>query len=104
MKKILKIVMGLLLLLLIIFFSTGLVIKETNYEVSITVNKSIEKVFNAFNNHTELQKWIPSVKSFEPVNEVEGKVGSTYKMVVVDANGNDFEMIETVIAFERIKE
>ena len=39
------------------------------------------------------------MKSFEPMEEKEGKVGSTYKMIV-DENGKDFEMIETVTAFE----
>jgi uncharacterized protein YndB with AHSA1/START domain len=103
MKKILKIIIGILLLLLIVFLLTGLVVKETTYEVSVIVNKPIEKVFEAFNNHTELEKWIPAVKSFEPIEEKPGMVGSTYKMVVIDANGNDFEMIETVTAFEKDK-
>jgi len=100
-KKILKIILGILLLLLIVFLLTGLVVKKTTYEVSTTVHKPIEKVFEAFNNHTELEKWIPAVKSFEPIEEKDGMVGSTYKMVVIDANGNDFEMIETVTAFEK---
>ena len=100
MKKTLKIIIGILLLLMIVFLFTGLIVKETNYEVSTTVNKPLNEAFIAFNNHEELQKWIPAVKSFEPINIVEGMVGSTYKMVVIDANGNDFEMIETVTAFE----
>lgn len=100
MRKTLKIIIGLLLLLLIVFLSTGLVVKETKYEVSTIVQKQVEQVFEAFNDEAALKEWIPSIKSFEPINEVEGRVGSTYKMVVIDANGNDFEMIETVTAFE----
>lgn len=103
MKKVLKIIIGILLLLLVIFLLTGLIVKETNYEVSTTVNKPLIETFTAFNNHEDLQKWIPAVKSFKPVEEVEGMVGSTYKMVVIDANGNDFEMDETIIAFEENK-
>ena len=100
MKKILKIIIAALLLLLIVFLLTGLVVKETKYEVSTTVNKPLIETFTAFNNHKELQKWIPSIKSFEPIEEKKGMVGSTYKMIVIDANGNDFEMIETITAFE----
>ena len=103
MKKILKIIIGILLLLLIVLLLTGLVVKETKYEVSTTVNKPLIETFIAFNNHEELQKWIPAVKSFEPIEERDGMVGSTYKMVVIDANGNDFEMIETVTVFEMNK-
>ena len=68
--------------------------------MSTTVNKPIEQVFEAFNDKEKLKEWMPTIKSFEPVNEIEGMVGSTYKMVVIDANGNDFEMIETITAFE----
>lgn len=100
MKKILKLIIGILLLLMIVFLLTGLVVKETNYEVSTTVNKPLIETFSAFNNHEDLQKWIPAVKSFEPIEEKDGMVGSTYKMVVIDANGDDFEMIETITAFE----
>tara|TARA_R110002073_G_scaffold72537_1_gene177482 strand:- start:475967 stop:476491 length:525 start_codon:yes stop_codon:yes gene_type:complete len=100
MKKFLKITIGILLLLLVVFLLTGLLVKETNYEVSTTVNKPLNEVFAAFNNSKELQKWIPAVKSIEPVEEKTGMVGSTYKMIVIDANGNDFEMIETITAFE----
>jgi len=83
----------------LIFLATGLVVKETTYEVSTTINKPVEEVFTAFNDHTKIKEWIPTVKSFDAIEEKEGKVGSTYKMIV-DENGKDFEMKETITAFE----
>ena len=100
MKRILKIVGSLLLLLLVVFLLTGLVVKETNYKASVTIKKPVEEVFTTFNDAAKLKEWMTSIKSFEAIDEKEGKVGSTYKIIVLDANGNDFEMKEKVIAFE----
>lgn len=102
MKRILKILGGLLLLLMIVFFATGLVVKETTYQVSVTIDKPVEEVFKVFNNQSKLKDWIPSVKVFEPIEEKEGKVGSTYRMVV-DNQGKDFEMTERITVFEENK-
>lgn len=99
MKKIIKIPLIVIGIIALIFFATGLIVDETTYEVSTTVNKPVEEVFAAFNDHTILQEWIPSVKSFKAIEEKEGKVGSRYKLIV-DDNGKDFEMTETVTAFE----
>ena len=102
MKRILKLLGGLILLLLIVFFATGLVVKETKYQVSTTINKPVEEVFEVFNDQSKLREWIPSVKTFEAIEEKEGKVGSTYRMVV-DNQGEDFEMIERITAYEENK-
>jgi len=98
MKKVLKIVISVFVILAVIFLATGIFIKETAYSVSTTVNKPVEEVFKTFNDNTIITEWIPSVKSFEAIEEIEGKIGSTYKLVV-DENGNNFEMIETVTEF-----
>ncbi len=70
--------------------------------MSTTVNKPVDEVFKVFNDQSKLKEWIPSVKLIEPIEEKEGKVGSTYKMVV-DNQGKDFEMIEKITAFEENK-
>ena len=98
MKKILKIVLGIIGVVAVIFLATGLIVKETTYEVSTTIDKPIEQVFTAFNDHTKLQEWIPNIKSFDPIDEKERKVGSTYKMIV-DEKGKNFEMKETIIEY-----
>ena len=99
MKKILKVISILLGLLVLVFFATGLVVKETNYEVSTTIDKPVEEVFKAFNDHSNLSEWVTSIKSFTPIEEKEGMVGSRYKIIVDDGSGNDFEMTETITEF-----
>jgi len=98
MKKIFKILLGIIAILLIVFLATGLIIKETTYEVSTSIDKPVEEVFAAFNDHTKIKEWIPSIKSFEAIDEKEGMVGSTYKMIV-DDNGKEFKMKETITEF-----
>ena len=102
MRKVLKIIIGILLMLALVFLATGIFVKETSYSVSTTVNKPVEEVFKTFNDNTVITQWIPSVKSFEAIEEKEGKVGSTYKLTV-DDKGNSFEMVETITEFEENK-
>lgn len=99
MKKVLKWVSFLLAALVLVFFLTGLVVKETTYQVSTTIDKPVEEVFKAFNDHSNLSQWVTSIKSFTPIEEKEGMVGSTYKIIVDDGSGKDFEMTETITEF-----
>ncbi len=48
--KVIKIILGIIVLISLVFFSTGLVIKEIEYKTEITINKPIEKVFLVFKN------------------------------------------------------
>ncbi|NVK51666.1 MAG: SRPBCC family protein [Flavobacteriaceae bacterium] len=96
--KAIKIILGIVTVLVIIFFSTGLIIKETNYTVQVTIDKPLDKTFTAFNNLEEMAVWLPEVKSVEPIVVKPGVVGSEYKMTV-DNNGQTVTMTEKVLAF-----
>jgi len=102
MRKVLKIIIGILLILALVFLATGIFVKETSYSVSTTVNKPVEEVFKTFNDNRVITEWIPSVKSFEAIEVKEGMIGSTYKLTV-DDKGNSFEMVETITEFEENK-
>jgi len=96
--KAIKIILGIVTVLMVIFFSTGLLVKETTYQVSIEINKPISEVFTAFNDQEQMKIWLPEVKSIEPINVNPGIVGSTYKMTV-DNNGQTIVMTEKVMAY-----
>ncbi|WP_299681880.1 SRPBCC family protein [uncultured Tenacibaculum sp.] len=98
MKRI-KIILGVIVALTIVFFATGLFFKETTYTTQITVNKPIDEVFSLFNNTSKIKNWIPDVQSIEAINEKPEKTGSTYKMVVKNNNGEEIALEEKVIAF-----
>ena len=96
--KTIKIILGIITALVLVFFATGLIIKETNYKTEITINKSVEKTFKAFNNPGNIKKWIPEIKSFDIVNKNIGITGNVYK-IVIDAQGQEITMTEKVMAF-----
>jgi uncharacterized membrane protein len=96
--KTVKIVLGIISAITIIFFATGLVIKETNYMAQVSINKPVDEVFLAFNKKENIKNWIPEVKSVEIIQENLGKTGSTYK-VVLDNNGEKIVMTEKVMAY-----
>ena len=96
--KTVKIILGIITALTIVFFATGLFVKETNYTAQVSVNKSIEEVFKTFNNQENLKNWIPEIKSFDVITENPGRTGSTYKMVV-ENQGQEITMTEKIMAY-----
>ncbi|QNM86860.1 SRPBCC family protein [Polaribacter pectinis] len=96
--KAIKIILGIISVLVIGFFLTGLIIKETNYTAQVFVDKPVTEVFSVFNNSENIKNWIPEIKSFEVVNDNPGKTGSIYK-IVVENQGEEITMTEKVLAY-----
>lgn len=96
--KAVKIILVIVTLLVVVFFSTGLIIKETTYQVKVEINKPLKTVFSVFNNQELLKKWFKDVKSIAPIHVKPGIVGSEYKMIV-ENQGKEMVMNEKVLAF-----
>ena len=96
--KTIKIILGIITAIVVVFLATGLIIKETSYVTQVSINKSVEVVFETFNNSENIKNWVPEVKSFDVVNENIGKTGSVYKMVV-ENQGQEIVMTQKIIAF-----
>jgi uncharacterized membrane protein len=96
--KTIKIILGIITALVVIFFATGLLIKETSYTTQVSVNIPVEEVFKTFNNSENIKNWIPEIISFDVVKENIGKTGSIYK-IVVENQGQKIAMTEKVMAF-----
>jgi uncharacterized protein YndB with AHSA1/START domain len=96
--KAVKVILGIVTVLVIIFFSTGLIIKETTYQVKTTINKPIAEVFSLFNDQSKLKEWMPEVQLIEPITIKPGIVGSEYFMTVTN-NGQTMKMKEKVLAY-----
>lgn len=96
--KTIKIILGIIITLTVVFFATGLVVKETKYSAEVEINKPVAEVFAQFEDPTSLQKWMPELKSITPISENPGKIGSTYKLVV-ENNGEKMEMTERIKAY-----
>ena len=96
--KTIKIIIGIITVITIGFFLTGLIVKDTKYSAEVSINKPLSEVFQTFNNSENIKNWITEIKSFDVVNENPGKTGSIYK-IVIDSQGQEITMTEKVIAF-----
>ena len=96
--KTIKVILIIISTFIVIFLLTGLIVKETTYTAEVSIDKSVDEVFTAFNNSEDVNNWIPEVQSFEVVNENPGKIGSIYKIVVLN-QGQEITMTEKVLAY-----
>ncbi len=96
--KAVKIVLGVVTALVVIFLITGIIVTDVKYTAEVEIDKPIEKVFKDFQNVELMKKWLPEVKSIEPIEEKEGIIGSTYKMVVTN-QGQEIVMMEKIIDY-----
>lgn len=98
MKKIVKIIVKLSAVLLLVFLATGLLVKETSYQVEIQIKKPLAEVFNVFNDPLKWQDWMPELRSIETIDEKPGIVGSVYKMLL-ENEGKMIEATKKVLAY-----
>ncbi|CAM1347232.1 SRPBCC family protein [Tenacibaculum insulae] len=97
--KAVKIILGIVIALTVVFLATGLVVKEVKYTTEIEINKPINEVFALFENPKTIKEWMPEIKSIETIEEKATKIGSTYKMVV-ENQGQEITMIEKITAYK----
>lgn len=96
--KAIKIILGIIIALSVVFFATGLAVKEIKYTAEVTINKPVNEVFALFEDSDKMKEWLPEVKSIEPIEERPGKVGSTYTMTV-ENQGETVVMEEKIMAY-----
>lgn len=96
--KAVKITLIIIVVLSVIFFATGLVVKENHYSLEIEVDKPISETFLLFNDTSKVKEWIPEFTSIEAIVEKPGKTGSEYR-IKVDNNGQEMTMKEKVLAY-----
>jgi uncharacterized protein YndB with AHSA1/START domain len=65
-------------------------------KVTVTVNASVDKVWDIFMNPDYLKHWLQGLVSIEHLNGPHGKKGSTSKMKFME-RGKELEIIEKVL-------
>ncbi len=96
--KIVKISLGIIVLLSVIFFATGLVVKEIDYTLKIVVNKPVKEVFDDFKTIDNQKKWMPELDTIEPISENPQKIGSKYRLLLM-IEGKQTMMKQKILAF-----
>ncbi len=96
--KTIKVILGIIIGLSLVFFATGLVVKETTYTTQVIIEKPVKEVFETFNTEGLVKEWIPDLISIKPLETKPGKVGSTYEMII-NNNGQEIKLVEKVLAY-----
>ncbi len=63
--------------------------------VEVTLDKSRQEVWKAFDSPANMRKWQPTLKSFEPVSGTPGQVGAVSRLTY-DENGRSIVLTETI--------
>ncbi len=98
MNRILKLIIGILVTLILIFLMAGLFVPKVSYSTSVTVNKPLQVTWEQFNDRGAIQNWIPEVQHIKILKETPQVIGSQYQMYV-DSGKGEIIMTETVTEF-----
>ena len=97
--KILKYLLGVLALLILLFFVIGFLNPSVSYGHEIEVSKSIEEAWAVHKDDSKYAQWLDGFKSIEHISGEQEAVGSKYKVIVKPSEEEpEFEMIETVVS------
>ena len=96
--KAIKIIFGVLVVLVVLFLSTGLLVKETTYQVRVEIEKPVSEVFASFSDENAMKNWLPEIQSISPIVVKPGMVGSEYE-IAVRTNDRDATIIKKVLAY-----
>ena len=84
--KTVKIIISLLIILTVLFFGTGLIIKESSYTSKIIINEPLEKTFSTFTDLSAKTQWNPEYNAIEVIELKPGITGSIYNIKVLHNN------------------
>jgi len=93
--KILKIVIGFLALLLIVFVLLGFIIPEVSYSSEVVVNKNSQEAWNVMSDEAKLSQWITGYKKSELLSGTPNTVG-TVSNIYIENQGQESIIEETV--------
>ena len=82
--KTIKVILIIISTLVVAFLATGLLVQQTNYSATVSIDKPIDEVFSNFMQIDSVKNWIPDIKSVKPVNINPGITGSVYDVVVLN--------------------
>ena len=96
--KAIKIILGIITAIVVIFFITGLFIKETKFVTKVTIQKPVENVFVYLKNQQKFKEWMPEIVSLTPLLEKTGKIGSSY-LLIVKKGDTELKIKQKILAF-----
>jgi hypothetical protein len=96
--KTIKVILIIISTLVVAFLATGLLVQQSNYSATVSIDKPIDEVFSNFIQIDSVKNWIPDIKSVKPVHINPGITGSVYDVVVLN-QGQEIVMTEKIMAY-----
>ena len=96
--KTIKVILIIISTLVVAFLATGLLVQQTNYSATVSIDKPIDAVFSNLMQIDSVKNWIPDIKSVKPVHINPGITGSVYDVVVLN-QGQEIVMTEKIMAY-----
>ena len=96
--RILKFLLKALVVILILFFLSGLLFSKISYTTSQRINLPVDQTFALFNDNSKMKDWMVGLQSFKVIEEKPGVVGSRYQ-IVIDAQNTFIKMEELVTSY-----
>lgn len=95
--KYLKILLGIIAVLAMLFIGRGILTPSISYSSEITVDKSINEAWAVMSDESKISQWLKSIKSVEHVSGEKNTVGCVTKYIF-DEDGQESTVIETIKA------
>ena len=96
--KTIKVLLIIISTLVVAFLATGLLVQQTNYSATVSIDKPVDEVFSNFMQIDSVKNWIPDIKSVKAVHINPGITGSVYDVVVLN-QGQEIVMTEKIMAY-----
>jgi len=101
--KILKFLLKILVVLVGLFFLSGIAFPKISYQTSERINMPLDTTFELHNEVGKMLKWRTGLQSIRTLEQKPGTVGNKYK-IVVDAQGSFLPMKRIVTTYKRNQE
>ena len=96
--KFLKILLGAIVLLALLFFGNGILNPSVSYGAEVTVDKPIKEAWAVMTDESRLSEWMKDIKSIKHISGEKNTTGAVTEYAV-DNNGADMTMQETITSF-----
>jgi len=93
--KYLKYILGILAILVIVFFLLGLIKQELSYECEIMVDKPLEESWAVSQDEEKLSSWLEGFQKIEQVSGSPGTVGAKSDVYFI-TDGQEMTIRETI--------
>lgn len=99
MMKVLRIIVGFILIVVSLFISIALIWPTFTYQSNVTVEATVDHSWKIFTNTNLMPEWMEGFKSMKTLSSEPGQIGSQYELII-EGNGSEIHLFETVTHYD----